>query len=88
VISTGFCWNIDSGDAPPMTKTSSRRQAMKNALLPVTEVRLPRQLTMVLDAVQMNGLSVPERNAVLLRLARLLMEAAGVEVEEGADDGR
>jgi hypothetical protein len=61
---------------------------MKNALLPVTEVRLPRQLTMVLDAVQMNGLSVPERNAVLLRLARLLMEAAGVEVEEGADDGR
>jgi hypothetical protein len=61
---------------------------MKNALLPVTEVRLPRQLTMVLDPVQMNGLSVPERNAVLLRLARLLMEAAGVEVEEGADDGR
>ena len=61
---------------------------MKNALLPVTEVRLPRQLTMVLDAVQMNGLSVAERNAVLLRLARLLMEAAGVEIEEGADDGR
>lgn len=61
---------------------------MKNALLPVTEGRLPRQLTMVLDAVQMNGLSVPERNAVLLRLARLLMEAAGVEIEEGADDGR
>ena len=61
---------------------------MKNALLPVTEVRLPRQLTMVLDAVQMNGLSVTERNAVLLRLARLLMEAAGVEIEEGADDGQ
>ena len=61
---------------------------MKNALLPVTEVRLPRQLTMVLDAVQMNGLCVTERNAVLLRLARLLMEAAGVEIEEGADDGR
>jgi len=62
---------------------------MKKALLPVTEVtRLPRQLTMALDAVQMNGLSVPERNAVLVRLARLLMEATGVEVEEGADDGR
>lgn len=61
---------------------------MKNALLPVTEVRLPRQLTMALDAVQMNGLGIPERKAVLLRLARLLMEAAGVEVEEGADDGR
>ena len=61
---------------------------MNNALLPVTEVRLPRQLTMALDAVQMNGLGIPERNAVLLRLARLLMEAAGVEIEEGADDGR
>ena len=61
---------------------------MKNALLPVTEVRLPRQLTIALDAVQMNGLSVPERSAVLLRLARLLMEAAGVEIEEGADDER
>jgi len=61
---------------------------MKNALLRVTKVRLPRQLTMTLEAVQMNGLSVPERNAVLLRLARLLMEAAGVEIEEGADDGR
>jgi hypothetical protein len=59
---------------------------MKNALLPVTEVRLPRQLTMTLEAVQTNGLSVPERNAVLSRLARLLMEAAGVK--EGADDGR
>ena len=41
---------------------------------------------MTLEAVQMNGLSIPERNAVLSRLARLLMEAAGVE--EGADDGR
>ena len=61
---------------------------MKNALLPVTKVRLPRQLTMTLEAVQMNGLSVPERNAVLLRLTRLLMEAVNVEVEEGADDGR
>ncbi|MCK1666374.1 hypothetical protein [Bradyrhizobium sp. 153] len=59
---------------------------MKNALLPVTEVRLPRQLTIALEAMQMNGLSVPERSTVLLRLARLLMEAAGVE--EGADDGR
>jgi hypothetical protein len=43
---------------------------------------------MTLEAVQMNGLSVPERNAVLLRLTRLLVEAANVEVEEGADDGR
>jgi hypothetical protein len=79
---------MDSGDAPPMTKMSSRRQSMKNALLPITEARLPRQLTMALDTLQMNGLSTPERNAVIARLARLLMEAAGVEIEEGADDER
>ena len=61
---------------------------MKNALLPITEARLQRQLTMALDTLQMNGLSTPERNAVIARLARLLMEAAGVEIEEGADDER
>jgi hypothetical protein len=49
---------------------------------------LRRRSTDDQDVMQMNGLSVPERNAVLLRLARLLMEAAGVEIEEGADDGR
>ena len=43
---------------------------------------------MTLDAVQMNGLSAQERSAIISCLARLLMEAAGVEVEEGADDGR
>jgi len=48
-----------------MTKMSSRRQAMKNASLPVTEVRLPRQLIIALDAVQMNGLSVPGMNGGL-----------------------
>jgi hypothetical protein len=41
-----------------------------------------------LDTVQMNGLSAPERSAVISRLARLLMEAAGVEIKEGADDVR
>lgn len=61
---------------------------MKNALLPVTEAMLPRQLTMALDTVEMSGLSITERNAVIARLARLLMEAAGVEIEEEADDGR
>jgi len=61
---------------------------MRNALLPVPDVRSPRQLTMTLDAVQMNGLSAQERGAIISCLARLLMEAAGVEVEEGADDGR
>ena len=61
---------------------------MRNALLPITEARAPRQLSMALDTLQMNGLSTPERNAVIARLARLLMEAAGVEIEEEVDDGR
>lgn len=55
---------------------------MKNALLPVTEVRLPRQLTIALEAVQMNGLSVPERSAVLLPA-----DGSG-RSRGGADDGR
>jgi len=36
----------------------------------------------------MNGLSAAERDAVMSSLARLLMEAAGLETEEGGDDGR
>ncbi len=61
---------------------------MRNALLPITRVRPPRQLTMALDAAPVKGLSAPERGAVIASLVQLLMEAAGVESEEGADDGR
>jgi hypothetical protein len=43
---------------------------------------------MALDTLQMNGLSTQERSAVISRLARLLMEAAGVEIKGGADDER
>ena len=43
---------------------------------------------MALDTMQMSGLSAPDRQAVISRLARLLMEASGAELEEGADDGR
>jgi len=48
----------------------------------------PRQLSMALDSLEMNGLSAAERDAVMSSLARLLMEAAGLETEEGGDDGR
>jgi hypothetical protein len=34
------------------------------------------------------GISMAERNAVISRLALMLMEAAGIEHEEGGDDGR
>lgn len=66
--------------------TEMLRAELRRELTVIGVHCLPRQLTIALHAVQMNGLSVPKRNAVLLRLAPLLMEAAGVE--EGADDGR
>ena len=61
---------------------------MSNALQPITRFRPPRQLCMALDSPQLRGISAQERAATLIRLARLLMEAAGVEVEESSDDRR
>ncbi len=61
---------------------------MRNALLPIVAIKPPRQLSMALDSQEMNGLSAAERNAAISGLARLLMEAAGLETEEGGDDGR
>ena len=61
---------------------------MRNALLPILEFKLPRQLAMALDSLPMNEISVAERNAVISRLALMLMEAAGIQTEEAGDDGR
>ena len=61
---------------------------MRKQLLHVLEFKSPRQLTMVLDSLRMGGISIAERNAVISRLARMLAEAAGIEIEEGGDDGR
>jgi len=61
---------------------------MRNALLPILEFKLPRQLAMALDSLPTNEISMAERNAVISRLALMLMEAAGIEHEEGGDDGR
>ncbi|SEF06513.1 hypothetical protein SAMN05519104_8223 [Rhizobiales bacterium GAS188] len=61
---------------------------MMNALLPIAKFEPPRQLSMALDPVELRGISAAERRAVIARLARLLMEAAGVEIEEACDDGR
>lgn len=61
---------------------------MRNALLPIMKFKSPRQLDLVLDFLPMNAISTAERNAVIARLALLLMEAAGIATEEGGDDGR
>jgi hypothetical protein len=61
---------------------------MKNGLLPIVVFKPPRQLSMALDSLEMNGLGAAERTAVISGLARLLMEAAGLETEESGDDRR
>jgi hypothetical protein len=61
---------------------------MRNALRPILESKLPRQLAMALDSLPMNRISTAERNAVISRLALMLMEAAGIQTEKTGDDGR
>ena len=61
---------------------------MRNALRPILESKLPRQLAMALDSLPMNGISTAERSAVISRLALMLMEAAGIPTEKTGDDGR
>jgi hypothetical protein len=45
---------------------------------------LPRQLSMALDSEKLRGISPPERSIVVIRLARVLLEAAGVVSMPGA----
>jgi hypothetical protein len=47
---------------------------------------LPQQLSMPLDTPQMRGLSDAERSLVVVKLAMLLMAAAGVAEKEASDD--
>jgi hypothetical protein len=61
---------------------------MRDALLPILKFQSPHQLAMVLDSLPMNGISAAERNAVILSLALMLMEAAGIQSEEAGDDRR
>jgi len=48
----------------------------------------PRQLGLALDSVTLRGLSPPERTVIIVRLARLLLEAAAVPMRERDDDRR
>jgi hypothetical protein len=61
---------------------------MKPLPTPTLPSTAPRQLSMALDSVKLRGLSPSERRTALARLASLLMEAAGVAVEERDDDER
>jgi hypothetical protein len=61
---------------------------MRNLPLPALPSKPPRQLSMALDSVSLRGMSPSERRTALARLATLLMEAAGVAVEERDNDER
>jgi hypothetical protein len=44
------------------------------------------QLTMVLDSARLRGMKTADREAAIRRLARLLIEAAGIAATEGSAD--
>jgi hypothetical protein len=46
----------------------------------------PRQLDLILDETRFRGMTLVERQAVLRALARLLLEASGVAMQEASDD--
>jgi hypothetical protein len=46
----------------------------------------PRQLDLILDDTRFRGMTLVERQAVLMALARLLLEASGVAMQEASDD--
>ena len=48
----------------------------------------PRQLSIPFDSRRLRGISPSDRRAALVRLTRLLLEAAGVAAEERDDDER
>ena len=46
----------------------------------------PRQLSLALDSVKLRGISPPERNVIIVRLACILLEAAGIATRERDDE--
>lgn len=57
----------------------------------MTYLKLPstiagRQMTLLFDAKRSEGMSSAERDKVVLILAQILMQAAGLKVEELEDD--
>ena len=61
---------------------------MQLPLRPTVLGQPPRQLAISLDRPVLNGMTSTDRNTAVRRLARLLMEAAGVDPKEIGDDER
>jgi hypothetical protein len=60
------------------------RMAMKSRNLPTAITS--RQMSLLFGSNRLEGLEAPERDKVALALAHILMQAAGVRVEELDDD--
>ena len=61
---------------------------MRRPPRPTLPSATPRQLGMLFDGARLRGMSPSERRTLLVRLASLLLEAAGVAAGERADDER
>ncbi len=62
------------------------RKAMQISKLPAAAPG--RQMTLLFEDSRLEGLGAPERNKVISTLAQILMQAAGLRVEELDDDKR
>ncbi len=61
---------------------------MQTPMRPIVHGKPPRQLTIVLDRLVLNGMTAGDHSTAVRRLARLLMEASGVDPKEIGDDER
>ena len=61
---------------------------MRSPLRPIVCGKPPHQLAISLDRPVLNGMTPSDRNTAIRRLARLLMEATGLDPEGIGDDER
>jgi len=61
---------------------------MWNLPTPALSSAAPRQLSIPFDSARLRGMDPPERRTIVVRLASLLLEAAGVATAERDDDER
>lgn len=61
---------------------------MRNQKAAVGAATAPRQLSMAFDTAKLHGLTPPERTVIIVRLARVLLEAAGIPIREQDDERR
>jgi len=78
---------MDSGKSFQMTQQLSRRHVMKARQHPAI-VKRPCQLSMTLETPELTQMNTAERQAMVLRLAQLILQAGGMRIMEASDDER